>query len=70
MNELVPFDAQCVLGTLSGFDRVRLRGKVSLLMSVSGMLAFLSQVSVLLKDLGSDAEQVTQRLRKSLEPRS
>lgn len=70
MDELVPFDDRCVVGTLSGFDRVRLRGTVSLLMSVGGLLAFLSQVSVLLKDFGSYAEQVTTRLRKSLEQRT
>jgi len=70
VDELVPFDARCVVGTLSGFDRVRLRGTVSLLMSVGGMLAFLSQVSVWLKDFGSYAEQVTTRLRKSLEQRT
>ena len=70
VGELVPFDEQCVVGTLSGFDRLRLRGTLSLLMSVGGMLAFLSRASVLLKDFGSYSEQVTMRLRKSLDQRA
>ena len=37
---------------------------------VVGMLSFLSRASVLLKDFGSDAEQVTMRLRKSLDQRA
>lgn len=70
MNETVPFDERCGVGTLSGFDRMRLRGTLSLLMSVGGMLSFLSPVSVLLKDFGGYAERVTQLLRKSLDQRA
>ena len=70
MGELVPFDERCVVGTLSGFDRLRLRGTLSLLMSVGGMLAFLSRASVLLKEFGSYSEQVPMRLRKSLDQRA
>jgi hypothetical protein len=56
-----------ILGVLSGFDRMRFRGTLRLLTSVGGMMAFLSQVGIRLKDFMGYAEGVTQRLRKTTE---
>ena len=56
-----------ILGVLSGFDRMRFRGTLRLLTSVGGMMAFLSEVGVQLKDFMAYAEGITQRLRKTTE---
>lgn len=55
-----------ILGTLSGFDRLRFRGTLRILAHVGGMMHFLSQISVLLKDFGKYAESVTNRIRETV----
>lgn len=54
-------------GVLSGFDRMRFRGTLRLLTSVGGMMAFLSEIGVRLKDFMAYAGAVTARLRKTTE---
>lgn len=56
-----------VIGVLSGFDRVRFRGSKRLLNTVGGMLNFLWQKQVLLKDFKSYAQDVTASLRRAVE---
>jgi len=45
--------AASVTGSISGFDRLVLRGTLRLIANVGGMHAYLSQVGVLLKDFGA-----------------
>lgn len=56
-----------VLGTLSGFDRLRLRGTLRGLGDVRGMLSFLSVVSVLLKDFKGYVTGVTAQICSGIE---
>ncbi|MCK4343588.1 MAG: hypothetical protein KAY37_17890, partial [Phycisphaerae bacterium] len=59
-----------ILGVLSGFDRLRLRGTLRLLTSVGGMMSFLSLVDVLIKNFMVYAEGLTKRLRQTTEERA
>jgi len=54
-----------VLGVLSGFDRVRFRGTKRFLANVRGMVNYLWQINVLLKDFGRYSQEVTQQLREA-----
>ncbi len=54
-----------VSGVLSGFDRVRIRGTKRLLASAKGMMSYLFQMNVLLKDFDRHAQGVTQQLREA-----
>jgi hypothetical protein len=65
MNSFVQHHNDSVIGTLSGFDRVRLRGTARLLFNVGGMMSFLWQMRVMLKDFKSYALQVTGQLRQA-----
>lgn len=56
-----------VLGALHGFDRVRFRGSIRWLSKASGVMHFLSKISVLLKDFPDFAEARTKALRKAVE---
>ena len=51
-----------VLGILSGFDRLLLRGTLRQLYSPEGMHCYLSANGVLLKDFEAHCKQITQRL--------
>jgi hypothetical protein len=55
-----------VLGVLSGFDRLRLRGSKRLLSGVPGLLSFLRQRGIPLRDFGDYAEQTTQLVRRAV----
>src|SRR5262249_48363575 len=56
-----------VIGSLSGFDRLRFRGTKRLLNSQGGMHTFLWHKQVLLKDFKSYVCDVTDSLRRSVE---
>ena len=56
-----------VLGTISGFDRLRFRGTKRLLASVRGMLSYLWQAQLLLKDFKAHALDVTEQIRAATE---
>lgn len=56
-----------VLGALHGFDRVRFRGSIRWLSKASGVMHFLSKISVLLKDFSAFAEGRTKALRTAVE---
>jgi len=56
-----------VLGSLSGFDRLRFRGTKRLLASVKGMLSYLWQMDLLLKDFKAHALSMTEQIRAATE---
>ncbi len=56
-----------ILGVLSGFDRMRFRGSLSLLTTVGGTLAWLVRAGVLLKDVMKFAENLTRQVRQATE---
>jgi hypothetical protein len=60
------FDSQ-VIGVLSGFDRLRFRGCKRLLNTQGGMLNFLWQRQILLKDFKSYVGDTTGSLRRAVE---
>lgn len=53
-----------VIGTLSGFDRVVIRGSIRSISMHSGMREFLYQNGVLLKEFGAYSQKVTNELRR------
>ncbi|MDQ3697485.1 MAG: hypothetical protein M3373_05600, partial [Gemmatimonadota bacterium] len=56
-----------VFGTLSGFDRVRLRGTLRLIANASGMRSFLAYRGVLLKDFAQYVHAVTTEVKQGIE---
>ena len=56
-----------ILGVLSGFDRIRLRGTLPCLASTGGLFRWLESKRILLKDFPNHAEACTRQLRESLE---
>jgi hypothetical protein len=54
-----------VSGVLSGFDRVRVRGTLRLLSSVRGMMHFMTQSGVLLKQFRQLVERTTTQLKEA-----
>ena len=67
MKAFVQRHSASVIGVLNGFDRLRLRGTKRLLAHVGGMMDFLRQERVLLKDFGKYSESVTERIRRATE---
>jgi hypothetical protein len=67
MKAFVQRHASQIEGVVSGFDRLRFRGTVRLLACWTGMQAFLSHQSVLLKEFSAWAEQLTRRLCEGVE---
>lgn len=65
MNQFIENQGKRLLGTLSGFDRLRFRGTLLWLTSEAGMADFLYRNDVLLKDFRSFVNQVTNRVRKA-----
>jgi hypothetical protein len=53
-----------IIGVLSGFDRLVIRGTLRAISLHSGMREFAYQNGVLLKDFGAYSQRVTQRIRK------
>ena len=52
-----------VIGVLSGFDRLVLKGTLRAISYVAGMRSFLYDMEVLLKDFSSYVERTTKLLR-------
>lgn len=67
MRQFIQRHRDQILGVLSGFDRLRLRGTLRLLTSVGGMMSYLSLAGVLIKDFMGYAEELTRRLRQTTE---
>ena len=65
MNSFVQRHSDVVIGQLNGFDRIRFRGSKRLLCNLGGMLSFLWQVQVLLKDFKDYAMSLTDQLRQA-----
>jgi hypothetical protein len=66
MQGFIQRHAGNVIGVLSGFDRVRLRGTLRWLSNVRGMYGFLQASSVLLKDFTQYAKDITEQIRKRM----
>ena len=56
-----------ILGVLHGFDRIRFRGTRRFLANVAGMLGYLWQRQVLLKDFKAFAGNITAQVRQAAE---
>jgi hypothetical protein len=56
-----------ILGVLSGFDRIRLRGMLPRLANTGSLLRWLEAKGILLKDFTDDAHDRTRQLRAALE---
>jgi hypothetical protein len=63
MQQFIARHRSAIRGTLSGFDRLRFRGTLRLLASVSGMAYFLHQIKVQLKDFGTYVNAATAQMR-------
>lgn len=63
MQRFLQRHADSVMGTLSGFDRLRLRGTLRLLAHAGGMMNYLWQRRVLLKDFKEHAQWATEQIR-------
>jgi hypothetical protein len=59
-----------ILGVLSGFDRVRLRGTLPRLANIGGLFHWLENKGVLLKEFPGHAEIRTRQLRETLEEKA
>ena len=67
MQDFIDKHEKHILGTLSGFDRVRFRGTFRVLAVARLLLTWLNHQSVLIKDFGAFAESLTQRLQAAVE---
>jgi hypothetical protein len=67
MQEFITKHEEHILGTLSGFDRVRFRGTFRVLAVAKLLLSWLSQRGVLIKDFSQFAQSLTERLQASVE---
>ncbi len=56
-----------IVGTISGWDRIRFRGTVRWLASTRGINSFLTTQGILLKDFGAWAERITKGVRRVCE---
>jgi hypothetical protein len=59
-----------ILGVLSGFDRLRLRGTLPRLSNTGGLSRSLDAAGILLKDFPGHAEARTEQLRETLEAKA
>jgi hypothetical protein len=67
MRQFLQHHGEQILGVLSGFDRLRLRGGLRIFASEGGVVSWLQQAGVALKDFLTWAEGLTQRLRRRAE---
>ena len=67
MHPFLERHADDVLGMLSGFDRLRLRGTLRRIANRQGMATFLSQQRILLKDFGEYVQEATTRVKQATE---
>src|SRR3954453_8620225 len=66
---LLRFGAK-ILGILSGFDRIRLRGTLPRLANTAGLSQSLASQGILLKDFPDHAQACTAQLRETLETKA
>jgi hypothetical protein len=67
MKTFVQRHGEQILGVLSGFDRLRLRGSLRLFSSEGGVLSWLQQAGLAVKDFFKWTEGLTDRLRRRTE---
>jgi len=67
MKAFVQRHCDCVIGTLSGFDRLLFRGTHRILATARGMMNYLWDQRVLLKDFGNYSDDLTSQIRSSSE---
>lgn len=67
MQQFTQRFAAWIRGSLSGWDRIRLRGTLRELAYVNGMMTYLSFRSVLLKNFGEWADATTRQIRSAVE---
>ena len=67
MQQFIEHHRDKILGTLSGFDRIRFRGTLRVLSYVGGMVNYLWHARVKLKEFGKFVDSVTQRTRNAVE---
>lgn len=67
MKRFIQRHAAAVIGTLSGFDRLRLRGTKRLISNLPGMFGFLCWRKILLKDFTEYAKSITDQIRRATE---
>jgi hypothetical protein len=65
MNRFVEKYSRKLLGVISGFDRLVLKGTLRPLSYTAGMMNFLFEREVLLKDFGAYAQQVSEQLKEA-----
>jgi len=65
MNNFIGKCGKKIVGTLSGFDRLVLRGTIRQLAYSGGMMGFLSMKNVLLKDFSMYVQQKTELLKEA-----
>ena len=63
MSPFIQQHHDAVTGVLSGFDRLVRRGTLRTLSYTAGMMNFLYEIGVLLKDFGGNVERTTEHLR-------
>nr|WP_294516773.1 hypothetical protein [uncultured Rhodopila sp.] len=68
MQSFINKHAHSVIGTLSGFDRLVFRGTLRFLSHHKGMVGYLYNMGVRLKDFAAHAQEVTGRLRQAPKP--
>ena len=59
MKEFIAKFSSHLLGVLSGFDRVLIRGSLRAICYPKGMMGYLSATSILLKDFGRHVQALT-----------
>jgi len=67
MHEFIAKHQDKIAGTLSGFDRLVLRGTLRSITFVDGLRHYLHANDVLLKDFGSHVERVSRQLKEASE---
>lgn len=67
MNQFIKKHEDRVIGTLSGWDRVRFRGTLRMLSAVPGIVSWLTGQGILLKQFKDFSLQLTGRLKASVE---
>ena len=65
MKELKLVYGDKVVGSISGWDRIRFRGTIRWLANTRGIGSFMCSRGILLKDFGKWAEGVTKTVRKT-----
>lgn len=66
MNAFIQKHADSVIGVVSGFDRLVLRGTIRSMAYAQGLKHYLDRTGVLLKDFGDYAEGVTKRVKAAV----